>query len=1118
MRHKTLPTKTLGSIVLSMFLVFGCQSYSTNTQQANSASPHSWKQNDWENENVIQINKLPARATSYSYTSKSLAKSYDRKNSKLINLNGHWKFNFVDDAKQRPKDFYKEAFNSDSWNSIPVPSNWELKGYGQPIYSNIVYPFAKGTADFDPNKSTVGQYNDTFINTQENFPTITRANPVGSYLTSFELPSQWNEQQIILHFGGVSSAFYVWVNGRQVAYSQGSRLPSEFDITEHVKAGKNNIAVQVFRWSDGSYLESQDHWRLSGIHRDVFVMAQPKTAINDFAIRTVFPENDYSSAELQINAQLTNIDKENINGWKIEAELFDKNGVPVLRKPKQIQAKKLTRKIYPQRDRYAFSNITLPIASPNLWSPESPYLYTLVLTLKNNSNNVIESRSARVGFRDIKTSDKGEILVNGKSIKFVGVNRHDHHPVNGKVVSREDMLQDIITMKQHNINAVRTAHYPNDSQFLDLADEYGLFIVDEANVETHAVGGLLANTPSWHYSMLERVIRMAERDKNHPSVVIWSLGNESGTGPNIAAMASWIKEFDSTRLVHYEGAQGEPTHELYQPPQDRWGRVAEPEKLGSRYANPTDRPWVDMLSRMYSSIEDIDSMSKSPYIKRPIIMCEYAHAMGNSLGNMTEYWDLIRSRDNLVGGFIWDWKDQGLEQIDKNGNPFFVYGGWFKDMPNDGNFCINGIVDAYGKPKSMLLETKYIYQPVAFTAIDLANGVVNVKNRHFYTNLNAFELRWALSEDGTEIQTGKINNLYIDAYKNKNVSIPFNKPSIKPGKKYWLRVSLHTKETEKWANKGHEIAKQQFSLPFYKHPKSSTSKTGNQYTVPAIVDDAKTLTVKGDNFQVNISKNTGYIESYAVGNQQLITGALIPNFWRPALDNDHWARSTKTGSLVWKNLPNELELTSFTVTKTKKDQVYVSALLSHESSAQLTLQYVIEPSGYVHVDFDLSMKNTMPDLVKVGMTTRINKSLQNMELYAKGPFENYSDRNAAAEVDVYKGKIKDFIHTYVRPQENGNHTDTEWLKLTNSRGAGIMFDGEELLNVSVWPWTAESIESSKVTTDLVESNFSTVNIDLIQSGVGGTGPGGNKARAIEKYHVKPGNYSYKFTIKPTLSK
>ncbi|WP_077341863.1 glycoside hydrolase family 2 [Pseudocolwellia agarivorans] len=1078
-------------------IVMGCSVNQDKTSQASSS--HSWKQNDWENEYVTQINKLPARATSYSFSSVEDAKTYDRSKAKQLSLNGDWKFKFTPDSKNRPLDFFENSYDSSGWNNIDVPSNWEMRGYGTPIYANITYPFLEGT----PGHAAL---EDKHIN----MPTIFRENPVGSYLKEFEVPKNWNnDEQIILHFGGVSSAFYVWVNGQKVAYSQGTRLPSEFDITKFLKKGKNELAVQVFRWSDGSYLEAQDNWRLSGIHREVLLMAQPKVAINDFTVRTRFPNNDYTQSTLQIDAELSNIDRVHMKGWQVEAKLFDANGKAVFTSPQTVSAEQLTRKIYPARDSFPFEEIEVVVDAPTLWSPENPYLYVLTLELTDPSGKVQEVRSTRVGFRNITTSDKGQILVNGKSIKFMGANRHDHHPINGKVVSRDDMLQDVLTMKRFNLNAVRTSHYPNDPYFYDLCDEYGLFVVAEANIETHAVGALIAQTPSWNGAMQERMIRMVERDKNHPSIVIWSLGNEAGAGPNFAGMSSWVKEFDPTRLMHYEGAQGDPEHPLYRNLKHKWSRIAKEGVPGTRYANPTDRPWVDMLSRMYSSIDDIDSMSKSPYIKRPIIMCEYEHAMGNSLGNMTEYWDLIRDRDNLVGGFIWDWKDQGLEQTDENGNKFLVYGGYFGDVPNDGNFCINGIVDAYGKPKSMLKETKYVYQPAAFNAVNIAKGLVQVKNRHFYTDLNQFELRWSVSEDGKIIEEGTMNNFALAPYKAKNIQIPFKRPSVKAGAKYWLRTSLHTKVDQNWAKAGFEIAKQQFELPFFKE-KKVTLQSNKAITVEKT---ATHTTLSNQDFNVSFNNKSGFLSSYRANGHSIIEKALMPNFWRPLIDNDDWIGLNKK-TRVWETMHEALKLTTFNVDDSVKGVVKINTTFHYQNKVMLKLNYIVTGNGEINVKFDMESTKDMPDLLRVGMTTAINKDFQQMALYGKGPFENYIDRNNGAEVDVYEGEIKDFIHHYVMPQENGNHTNVEWLRLNNKAGAGVLVDGKQLLSVSVWPWTAKNLEESKLTSELIEADSSTVNIDLIQTGVGGTTPGGNGARSIPKYHIKSGRFQYEFTLSP----
>lgn len=490
-------------------------------------------------------------------------------------------------------------------------------------------------------------------------------------------------------------------------------------------------------------------------------------------------------------------------------------------------------------------------------------------------------------------------------------------------------------------------------------------------------------------------------------------------------------------------------------------------------------------------------------------MCEYEHAMGNSLGNMTEYWDLIRDRDNLVGGFIWDWKDQGLEQTDENGNKFLVYGGYFGDVPNDGNFCINGIVDAYGKPKSMLKETKYVYQPAAFNAVNLAKGLVQVKNRHFYTDLNQFELHWSVSEDGKIIEEGTIDNFALAPYKAKNIQIPFKRPSVKAGAKYWLRTSLHTKVDQNWAKADFEIAKQQFELPFFKE-KKVTLKSNKAITVEKT---ATHTTLSNQGFNASFDNKSGFLTSYTANGYSIIEKALMPNFWRPLIDNDDWIGLDKT-TRVWETMHEALKLTTFNVDDSIKGLVKVNTTYQYQNKVMLKLNYIVTGNGEVNVNFDMESTKDMPDLLRVGMTTAINKDFQQMALYGKGPFENYIDRNNGAEVDVYEGEIKDFIHHYVMPQENGNHTNVEWLRLNNNAGAGVLVDGKQLLSVSVWPWTAKNLEESKLTSDLIEADSSTVNIDLIQTGVGGTTPGGNGARSIPKYHIKSGRFQYEFTLSP----
>ncbi|MCJ8294081.1 MAG: DUF4981 domain-containing protein [Colwellia sp.] len=1077
--------------------------------------------NDWENPEVIHINKMPARVTSYSYDNTEQALKRDRNNGSIKMLNGEWKFNFVDKSEDRPLNFYETDFNSKSWSTIPVPSNWELQGYGTPIYTNSNYPMFKG-----------GKYAEEYIKV----PYITRENPVGSYLKDFTVPKSWQDQQVILHFGGVTSAFYLWVNGEKVGYSQGSRLPSEFDITDYIKSGNNSLALQVFRWSDGSYLEDQDHWRLSGIHREVMLMAQPKVAINDFHVTTRF-NNDYSEATLAIKPELSNLDDINLDGWNVQGQLFDANGKAVLTTNMTATAEKITRLIHPQRDQFKFALLKATIKNPKLWTSETPNLYTLVLTLTNKQGKVIETRSNRIGFRDIQINEQGQLLVNGQSIKIIGVNRHDHDSKKGKALNREDLLADVLLMKQFNINAVRTAHYPNDAYFYDLCDEYGIYVMDEANIETHGVGGLFANLPQWNNAMMSRVVRMVERDKNHPSIISWSLGNESGTGPNFAAMASWVKDFDPSRFVHYEGAQGDPTHpdyvglsEIYPTQDDKKNRY-------TNGANPTDPAFVDVISRMYPTIGGLKGLSDSPYIKRPILMCEYAHAMGNSLGNLSEYWQLIRERKNLIGGFIWDWIDQGLETQNEQGETYLAYGGDFGDSPNDSNFCINGIIDSYRQAKPQVWEAKYVFQPAEFTAVDLAAGKVNVKNRFFFNNLNQYALVWTVFEDGKALETGTIfssgkglgksldkglaTDLDIAANDNKTLTIPFNKPTVKPGARYWLQLSLRTTKKELWADAGFELAKQQFELPIAIPAQKSADIT----KAVVVTDKASHLTIANDDFEAVFNRTSGYLTSYRFNNIPVIVAALKHNFFRPQTDNDRNGWKTHETHSIWQKASQSLKLVDFSVNKTD-NKVIIStkhtlgkAGLDENGADKIVVSntYTITGDGNIEVNVQLNADESLPSLLRFGMTTKVAKHLGEMSFYGRGPFENYSDRNQGADIGIYSGTVKDFVYSYVVPQESSNRTDVDWLKLSNNannegKGLTLTVDGKEDLSISVWPWTAENIDHAKHSYELQESERWTVNIDAQQAGIGGNDSWSQNAAPIEKYQIPAGDYQYSFTL------
>ncbi len=1058
----------LGLKIITLFFITLFSVFSINAQ------------NDWENELVNSKNRMDARATSYSYNSIDDALNGDKKKSNLVSLNGKWKFHFEDDSNNRPLDFFKEDFDDTSWKEIKVPSNWEREGYGQAIYTNHTYPFI-------PRE-----------------PYIDRENAVGSYRRSFEVPENWNDKRIILHFGGVSSAYYVWLNGEQIGYAEDSCLPSEFDITNYVKDGKNQLAVQVFRWSDGSYLEDQDHWRLSGIQREVLLLAQPKVAINDFTIRTKFDEN-FNDAKLQIRPEILKPDFEDVSGWTIKTQLVNANNQNVLSEDLSISVSEIVNEKYPHRDNVDFALLERNIVRPEKWSAEKPYLYTLILKLYDDADKLQEVRTAKVGFRDVRIGDNQSLLVNGRSVLLYGVNRHDHDHIHGKALTREDMKRDVELMKQYNFNAVRTSHYPNDPYFYELCDLYGLYVMDEANLETHQIGGLLSNNPSWGASFLERAYRMVERDKNHSSIIFWSLGNESGYGSNHTAMGAWIKDFDPTRLLHYEGAQGNPLTGRHL----KYNSEAYLENKATQYANPDDRPIVDVLSRMYLNLNQLENLAVNPEITRPVMMCEYAHAMGNSMGNMKEYWDVIRSKNRLIGGFIWDWIDQGLLEK-RNEVPYYAYGGDYGDTPNDGNFCINGIVTSDRKPKPQIEECKYVYQPVEFLPENLSEGVFLVSNRHFFKNLEAYEFKYKIEANGRSISNGTFDVGALQPGETKTIKLSYNLSTIKPNTHYWLRVSAHLKKDNLYASKGFEIAKQQFELPFF----NSNSEFKKSIHPIEVAENDEEIILKNKLFNLVFNKSTGSIISLSYKSKPVIIGKNRPYFWRPNTDNDirGWLPNAKN-ILIWKDMDAKLKVVNIDRTELGTSEYQIGFTLLSPESVKLRLNYIVRGDGEINVNYSLDIPEEFPEMLRVGMQFQVPALHQDMSFFGKGPFENYSDRSYGAEVDLYAGTVNDFYFHYVRPQESSNFTLVNWLALEDKKN-GIVFTGEKPLSVSVWPYNSDNINKAGHVYDLIKSDVLTVNIDMVQSGIGGCDSWTINARPIDKYRLLEKQYSYSFTIKP----
>ncbi len=1051
-------------------------------------------QKDWENELVFEKNKLNARVPTYSFKDEKDALEGNRDKARVKSLNGVWKFNFVEDDDLRPTDFMAKDFSGEGWKDIEVPSNWELKGYGQPIYTNIVYPFTPNILDTTLRFDWKGPQPPIP-------PKIYRDNPVGSYYRDFEVPADWNNQSVILHFGGVTSAFYVWVNGKEVGYSQGSCLAAEFDITEFVQSGKNRVAVQVFRWSDGSYLEDQDMWRLSGIHREVLLMAQPKIALNDFYVRTKFDAN-LQDAILEIRPRIwvkENADK--LAGWKITAQLYDAENNPVLESELSTSVKAIHEERWAPRDIPKFAFMEANIPGPKKWSSENPYLYTLVFKVTNPAGEVVEARSQKIGFRKVEFSKKNELLVNGKSVEIMGVNRHDHSPVNGKALTREEIRKDVELLKQFNFNAVRTSHYPNDPYFLELCNEYGIYVLDEANIECHHLGSYIPYSPTWPAAMLNRVIRMVERDKNNPCVIGWSLGNESGTGPAFAAAAGWVKDYDPSRFIHYEGAQGDPTHPLYI--EDYGYKVTQ----SPSFANPDDPAFVDVVSRMYPDLSQLVNMSESGYIHRPIIMCEYLHAMGNSIGGLNDFWTEIRNRPNLIGGFIWDMIDQGLEKKGPDGKMFYAYGGDFGDIPNDQNFCLNGVFASNRTPNPHAWECKHEFQPVVFENADALKGKVRVINRFNFTNLDKYEIRWELSENETSIQSGSLSAQDVPAGESGILEIPFKPYNYKDDAEYWLRLSLHEKSNRLWCKKGFEVAKDQILVQKRKSLADYVSTSKEKLSVN---DTENGIEISGKGFSATVSKQNGELVSYKLGGVEQLLSPMKPNFTRPATDND--LRAANSGEFnkskqVWGKLPAGLTTNSVTLNTENETEVLVT-VDQNTTDISLKIIYKVFSDGKIVVKMDLDADSNLPDLIRFGMTMGVSSTLVNTSYYGNGPWETYSDRKLGAEVDEFSFKTIDMFYNYAFPQENGNRTDARWVKFTSEKNkAGLLFSGTPGFSFSVWPYAAENIDKAKHPFDLIPQGFYTVNIDAVQAPLGGT-----LSNRLPKYLLKAGKYKLEFML------
>ncbi len=1041
---KTIPftQRTLNFFLILLALFIAC------------AQPH----HDWENEKIFGLNKEPGHATLMPYQSEKDALVGNRTASPFYySLNGPWKFQWFPKPGDAEIEFYQPKFEVDRWNDIQVPGNWQLQGYDVPIYTNVKYPFRPVDPPHIPANN----------------------NPVGCYQRSFEIPVAWQNRQVFLHFEGVKSAFYVWINGKKVGYSEDSATPAEFNITSYLENGPNSISVKVFRWSDGSYLEDQDAWRFSGIYRDVYLFSTPLVHIRDFMVQTELDQR-YEDAVLNVLAEVQNFYAQKLENYQLELILYDENKLPVF-KPVE---KQLT------IDQKATTSLqfSIPVARPLKWTAETPHLYTLILKLKAANNQVFEFESTRIGFRKVEIQ-KGQLLLNGKAITFKG-DRHEHDPDHGRTLSEALMLKDIKLMKQSNINAVRTAHYPNYPCWYELCDEYGIYLIDEANLETHEIWSQLSNDPNWKAAFLDRIQQMVVRDKNHPSVVIWSLGNEAGYGPNHEAMAEWLRRYDPTRPIHYESTDP--------------GYTAEPSHF-------------DIIANMYPSVERmVELTEKNP--DRPVIICEYAHAMGNSVGNLQEYWDAIEKYPRLQGAFIWDWVDQGLRQRTETGVEWYAYGGDFGEEMTDSNFCINGLVFPDRTPQPELFEVKKAYQSIKVQPVDLSVGTVKITNAYDFLNLALAEIHWALSANGNIVENGHLGARHISAGKSEIITIPYHQVPPVSGTEYWLDLSFQLTEPTAWAPKGHELAWYQFKIPaqpikpeVYKTDRMPALKL-NQ--TPADIE------ITGAAFSLRFSRLQGTLISFAYQGIELLKQGPLPNFWRAPTDNDAGG-DERSYKYRWEKAGlNQLKINvkNMQAAQLRPQVIRVSVdfeLPGKADTIEQKCSYTVYGSGDILLDNQIKVGANFPPLPRVGLALQLPREFENISWFGRGPHESYWDRKSGARIGVYQGTVAEQYVPYIKPQENGNKSDVRWVCLTNQNDFGLLVIGMPLLNTSAHHYSLENLTQAKHIHEVQNSNYITWNLDYQQMGLGGDDSW--NPRTHEEYLLKANSYRYQIRLCPITS-
>lgn len=1023
---------------------------------------------DWENEAVYGINKEKTHVTYVPYLNTAQAINNSAEASPYyLKINGLWKFNWVKQPSERPVNFYKTDFDDTKWKTIQVPINMEMAGYGTPIYTNIVYPFVT-----NPPKVMNPAPADWTVSKEPN--------PVGSYRRNFEVPANWDGREIFVHFEGVQSAFYIWINGKKVGYSENSMSPAEFNITPYLKKGNNLIAVEVYKYSDGSYLEDQDMFRFSGIFRSVFIYATPKVHLRDYFTLSELSD-DLSSAKFIVKAKVRNYLNTKAPGGQLEVSMYAPDGRLVngnsILMSQTIEA-------LPANAEKEY-HVTKTIQQPKLWSAEAPNFYKVVLTLKDNKGKVQEVLSSGFGFRKVEIKDS-RLFVNGKPILLKGVNRHEVHPQYGKTIPLATMIKDLELMKQHNINTVRTSHYPNDPAWYRLCDEYGMYVIDEANVETHGMDSQLTQNPKWKAAYIDREVSLVERDKNHPSVIIWSMGNESWGGENFVAGKQAILDLDTSRPIHYEG----------------------------------QNDISDIESIMYPSIPTLIAAGEKKSDK-PFFMCEYAHAMGNALGDFKEYWEAIESHKRLIGGCIWEWVDQGVNMAvpgDATGKTFFAYGGDFGDKPTDGTFSIKGLVTSDRKIKPALEEVKKVYQYIGIKSADVLQGEMAITNKYAFIDLNQFEISWSLAANGNVIQSGVMPVFNLPAGETGNIRVPFTKPVLLAAAQYWLTLSFKLREDKIWAKRGHVVAWEQVSVPFVTSPGSPINTT----LLPEMkkTQNEKEVNITGKNFSVSFSKTAGTISSLIYGDKTIIKnaeGGPMFNLYRARMDND---RTEERGPVIeWSKAGYDslqYSLKSFDVVRLDDKNAFkistvTDAITRSGFKTTTTITYQVYGNGFIEVESKFDPGKNDLDIPRLGLRLFLNQGLENIAWYGRGPHENYSDRKASAAFGEYAKTVNDMLEPYERPQGMGNREDVKWLKITDDENTGMMIVAKDKINFTTLHFTDQDLFKAEHLYQLVPRKETVLSLDFGQLGIGNASCG---PVPLPQYYIPASPASITFSIRP----